>query len=161
MLFPHQPSRALKKRFVYFYLLCVFCLHVPMCAMCVLCVQRDQKRALEPQELELPIVVSYHVGPGTYLGSLQEHPVCWACLQFPKPFFCLFVFIYCCFCFSRQGFSVFQPRFFSACQVMGLKACAITTKQPPNYSYFFYSFTLIQSVVVSWVQPCMTGSSMR
>ena len=73
---PPALQGTLKQRFVYFYLLCVFYLHVHMCTMCVFCVQRVQKRVLEPLELELPIVVRYHVVLGTYLGSLQEHPVC-------------------------------------------------------------------------------------
>lgn len=38
-------------------------------------VQRGQKRALDLQELELEIVVRYHVGPGLNLDPLGEQSV--------------------------------------------------------------------------------------
>ena len=42
-----------------------FCLHVSLCTMCVhMSTHRDQKKALDPLELELQMVVSYHVHTG-------------------------------------------------------------------------------------------------
>jgi hypothetical protein len=35
-----------------------------MCVRCVLSVSRDQKRALDPPELELQWLMRHHVGPG-------------------------------------------------------------------------------------------------
>ena len=39
------------------------------CTMCVPVAQRDQKKAPEPLELELQMVVSYHVGAGNQAQS--------------------------------------------------------------------------------------------
>lgn len=41
-----------------------FCMHVCLCAMCVPGTYKCQKRAPDPLELELQIVVSHQVGAG-------------------------------------------------------------------------------------------------
>lgn len=45
---------------VYFYVYCVFYLHVHLCMAGV----RGGQKDLDPLELELYIVVNHHVGPG-------------------------------------------------------------------------------------------------
>jgi hypothetical protein len=40
----------------------VFCLHVVICTMCIPCASKGQKKVLGTLELELQMVVDYHVG---------------------------------------------------------------------------------------------------
>ena len=51
----------------FYFILCVwiFCLHVCLCIMCVPGACRGQKRASDPVELELQIVVRCHVDADT------------------------------------------------------------------------------------------------
>lgn len=42
----------------------MFCLYVYMYAMCICAAQEGQKRATDSLELELKVVVIYHVGTG-------------------------------------------------------------------------------------------------
>jgi hypothetical protein len=95
---------------------------------------RDQRRASGPQELELQIVISHHV------GDWESNPgplVLWSTKVCPVLFFCLFVFVF------RDRVSLCSPGFpgthsvdqaglelrnppVSASQMLGLKASDTT-----------------------------------
>lgn len=77
------------------------CPSVCLCTPCVPDAQRVHKRALHAQELESQIVVSYHVGAGTKLGSSEvfisshfsspsSHFLCYWDASLPVSTSCLF-----------------------------------------------------------------------
>lgn len=51
----------------------MFCLSVWLCTMYVFGVQGDQKKVLNPVELDLQVVVSHHVGSGTQTWVLCKN----------------------------------------------------------------------------------------
>jgi hypothetical protein len=53
--------------------MCVdFCWHVP----CIYSAHGDQKRELDPLELEIQTIVSYHVGAGNQIQVLSKNSQC-------------------------------------------------------------------------------------
>lgn len=80
----HPLLLNLKNGFRSFY--CVFCLHVCICTTCVPGASSGQKRVSDPVELELQMLVSYHVGSGKQnLGPLYKQQVLWTRGCFSSP----------------------------------------------------------------------------
>lgn len=76
------------------FILCVnvFCLHACLCTVCMIGAQECQKRVWDPQELELQMLVSLHVGVGNQTLVLWKNEQ----LLTTKSSLQLFCFYYYC-----------------------------------------------------------------